>query len=72
MAIQEKLIIKNFFSIKSFNWNIKDFNILTGGMASGKSLCVKLLNFFENIFHGTIFYESITRESLIEGDCSNY
>jgi predicted ATPase len=68
---KERLIIKNFFSIKSFDWDIKDFNILTGGMASGKSLCLKLLHFLENIFNITIFYENITKEYLKEENIFN-
>lgn len=65
--MQERLIIKNFFSIKSFDWDIRDFNILTGGMASGKSLCIKLLSFLEDVLNNTIFHESITKEYLSEG-----
>jgi predicted ATPase len=55
MHIQEKLIIKDFFSIKDFEWDIKGFNILTGGMGSGKSLALKLLYFCEQIFHQVVF-----------------
>jgi predicted ATPase len=47
--VTEVLKIRNFLSIKEFNWEIKDFNILTGDMGSGKSLCIKLLKFFEDI-----------------------
>ena len=64
MTIQERLIIKNFFSVKDFDWEIRDFNILTGGMASGKSMCVKLLYFLEKIMHTLIFYQNITKEDL--------
>jgi predicted ATPase len=45
----EVLKIRNFLSIKEFDWEIKDFNIITGDMGSGKSLCIKLLKFFEDI-----------------------
>jgi len=62
--MDERLIIDNFFSIEHFDWEIKDFNILTGEMASGKSLCMKLLHFFEQIFHKNIFLSSISKETL--------
>jgi AAA15 family ATPase/GTPase len=45
----ESLYIKDFLSIKEFDWKIRDFNIITGDMGSGKSLCIKLLKFFEDI-----------------------
>ncbi|WP_461252207.1 hypothetical protein, partial [Treponema sp. R8-4-B8] len=61
MVIQEKLIIKNFFTIKDFEWDVKGFNILTGGMASGKSLALKLLYFCEQVFHKTIFETTINK-----------
>jgi len=62
--MDERLIIDNFFSIEHFDWKIKDFNILTGEMASGKSLCMKLLHFIEQIFHKNIFFSSIYKEAL--------
>jgi hypothetical protein len=62
MKIQEKIIIKNFFSIKKFEWDIKGFNVLTGGMASGKSLALKLLYFCEQIFQYTVFDKFINKE----------
>jgi len=64
MKVSEKLIIKNFYTIKEFDWNIKEFNILTGGMGSGKSICVKLLWFLEHIFHTMIFYSTIDKDDL--------
>ena len=65
MGISEKLTIKNFFTIENFDWEIKGFNILTGGMGSGKSLAIKLLYFCEQIFHKTIFSESnLNKEKL--------
>ena len=57
VGILEKLAIRNFFTIEKFDWDIKGFNILTGGMGSGKSLAIKLLYFCEQIFHKTIFSE---------------
>jgi predicted ATPase len=64
MKVSEKLIIKNFYTIDEFDWEIKDFNILTGGMGSGKSICVKLLWFLEHILHALIFYQGITKDDL--------
>jgi predicted ATPase len=68
MNIQEKLIIKNFFSIKEFEWDIKGFNVLTGGMGSGKSIALKLLYFCEQIFHLIIFYEPQFGKNLFNKD----
>jgi len=64
MEPKERLIIDNFFSIGHFDWEIKDFNILTGEMASGKSLCLKLVHFVEQIFHRNIFLTSISRDTF--------
>jgi len=44
---EEKLSICNFFSIEKFEWNINNLNILVGPMASGKSISMKLVYFFE-------------------------
>jgi len=62
--MKERLIIDNFFSIEHFDWEIKEFNILTGEMASGKSLSMKLLYFIEQIFYKNIFLSSISKETL--------
>jgi AAA15 family ATPase/GTPase len=45
----ETLEIRNFLSIKEVIWEIQSFNIITGDMGSGKSLCIKLVKFFEDI-----------------------
>jgi predicted ATPase len=45
----EVLEINNFLSIKSLRWEFNEFNIITGDMGIGKSLCVKLLLFFESM-----------------------
>jgi AAA15 family ATPase/GTPase len=47
--ITETLEIHDFFSIKYIKWEIKHFNIITGDMGAGKSICIKLLKFFEDI-----------------------
>ena len=64
MKVFEELYLKNFFTVEEFDWKIKDFNILTGGMGSGKSICVKLLWFVEHILHSLIFYQNITKNDL--------
>ena len=64
MKVSEELYIKNFFTVEEFDWKIKEFNILTGGMGSGKSICVKLLWFLEHILHSLVFYQSITKDDL--------
>jgi predicted ATPase len=68
MSIQEKLIIRNFFSIQEFEWDIKGFNVLTGGMGSGKSIALKLLYFCEQIFHQVIFSEPSLDKKLFNGE----
>jgi len=45
----EILEIEDFLSIRHINWEFEKFNIITGDMASGKSLCIKLTKFFEDI-----------------------
>ena len=45
----EILKIKNFLSIKYMKWEVRQFNIISGDMAAGKSLCIKIMNFFEDI-----------------------
>jgi predicted ATPase len=62
----ETLEINNFLSIKKFNWVIKPFNIITGDMASGKSLCMKLLYFFEDIFLSSILLTPKFSRKLFE------
>jgi predicted ATP-dependent endonuclease of OLD family len=64
MKVFEELYIKNFYTIDEFEWKIKDFNILTGAMGSGKSICVKLLWFLEHILYTLIFYPGINKDDL--------
>jgi hypothetical protein len=60
----ERLEISHFFSIKKFEWEIKSFNVLTGGMATGKSLCLKLVYFVEQILLKKIFFSAISKDIL--------
>jgi len=64
LTVTERLNIYNFFSITKFEWEINDFNILTGEMAAGKSLCVKLVYFLEHILHRNIFLSDISHDTL--------
>jgi len=45
----ETLEIDNFLSIKHIKCKFRQFNIISGDMAVGKSLCIKIMNFFEDI-----------------------
>jgi hypothetical protein len=64
--IKETLKIGNFLSISYMNWEIKDFNIITGDMGAGKSLCIKLLDFFEGIFISSILLAPGFSKKLFE------
>jgi hypothetical protein len=44
--MMERLYVKNFLGLKEIELEIKDFLILTGPQAAGKSICAKLLYFF--------------------------
>lgn len=59
MIFEERLVINNFLSISHLDWNIRECNIITGEMASGKSICMKLLYFIYDIFNKTFFSSSI-------------
>jgi hypothetical protein len=54
----ERLLVKNFLCLKDIDLEVKDFLILIGPQAAGKSLCVKLLYFFRTI------NEEMTRYSM--------
>jgi AAA15 family ATPase/GTPase len=66
MKITEHITIRNFFTVKAFDWEIKEFNLLTGGMGTGKSVCVKLLCFLERVLHNTIFLAPFNKNVLTE------
>ena len=67
-TVTETLYIENFINIKKFNWEIKEFNILTGHMAAGKSIIMKLIWFLQDILYRQIFIpaSSFTRKDLDE------
>ena len=82
---KETLEINNFLSISYIKWEFERFNIITGDMGAGKSLCIKLLAFFEEIipsllvlpyenFHENLdtghFFDFLTKEFLIIFDFS--
>jgi predicted ATPase len=52
----ERLIVKNFLCLKDIDIEVKDFLILIGPQAAGKSLCAKLLYFFRTIFEEITLY----------------
>ncbi|MGP1530376.1 MAG: AAA family ATPase [Treponema sp.] len=56
--MKEKLTINNFLSIAHLEWYPAAYNIITGEMGSGKSICMKLLYFIYEIFNTTIFNTS--------------
>jgi hypothetical protein len=66
MNCSESLKIKNFFSIKEFDWKVKSFNVITGGMASGKSLCMKLLYFFERAVTASILSDKVRNKGYFK------
>jgi ABC-type cobalamin/Fe3+-siderophores transport system ATPase subunit len=48
--MNERLIVKNFLCLEDIDIEVKDFLILIGPQAAGKSLCAKLLYFFRTIY----------------------
>jgi len=62
--ITEHLSIKNFITINSFEWDISDFNILTGRMTAGKSICMKLVHFIDSIFFYNFFARCIKKAAF--------
>jgi energy-coupling factor transporter ATP-binding protein EcfA2 len=51
--MNERLIVKNFLCLKDIDIEVKDFLILIGPQAAGKSLCAKLLYFFRTVCEDT-------------------
>ena len=64
--MKEKLTINNFLSIAHLEWEPAAYNIITGEMGSGKSICMKLLYFIYEIFNTTIFNTSTFKISNID------
>jgi predicted ATPase len=62
----EVLDIEHFLTVKKFYWEIKPFNIITGDMGSGKSLCIKLLEFFESLLISSILLAPGFSKKLFE------
>ena len=54
--MSERLIVKNFLCLKDIDLQIKDFLILIGPQAAGKSLCAKLVYFFKTITEEIVLY----------------
>ncbi|MDR0409316.1 MAG: ATP-binding protein, partial [Spirochaetaceae bacterium] len=55
--MDERLIVKNFLCLKDVDIEVKDFLVLIGPQAAGKSLCAKLLYFFRTIFEEITLYQ---------------
>lgn len=53
--MKEKLTINNFLSISHLVWEPSAYNVITGEMGSGKTICLKLLYFIYEIFNKTVF-----------------
>jgi len=67
----EKLSANNFLSLYNFKYEhgdeqFKQFNVITGDMASGKSLIMKLLEFFNNIYTPLIGKDYRDYKELVE------
>jgi hypothetical protein len=58
--MNERLIVKNFLCLKYIDIEVKDFLILIGPQATGKSLCAKLLYFFRTLLEEIARYQIIS------------
>lgn len=54
--MNERLIVKNFLCLKDIDIEVKDFLVLIGPQAAGKSLCAKLLYFLRTISEEVSIY----------------
>jgi predicted ATPase len=70
----EKLRINSFLSLHGFEFEFKQFNVITGDIASGKSLIIKALDFFENVFTGLLFlpYEDFNIDAFHENITASF
>jgi predicted ATPase len=66
--MNERLIVKNFLCLKDIDIEVKDFLVLIGPQAAGKSLCAKLLYFFRTIFVEIALYYFDTSTSKKRSD----
>jgi ABC-type cobalamin/Fe3+-siderophores transport system ATPase subunit len=57
--MDERLIVRNFLCLKDIDIEVKDFLVLIGPQAAGKSLCAKLLYFFGAIYGEIVRYQMI-------------
>jgi hypothetical protein len=62
--IKQKLIIKNFAGIEEMELEVRPINILIGPQASGKSICAKLLFYFQNFSWETILSNYQTKREF--------
>jgi predicted ATPase len=62
--MNERLIVKNFLCLKDVDIEVKDFLVLIGPQATGKSLCAKLLYFFRSIFVEIAIY--VMKNTVVE------
>jgi predicted ATPase len=65
----EKLYVKNFLGLDEMEIEVKDFLILIGPQAAGKSVCAKLLYFFRSIFPKILQYYSIITSEVDRNYC---
>jgi ABC-type cobalamin/Fe3+-siderophores transport system ATPase subunit len=75
----ERLIVKNFLCLKDIDIEVRDFLILVGPQAAGKSLCAKLLYFFRTIYVETAIHyatraldESFDIVSILSGKFESF
>jgi predicted ATP-binding protein involved in virulence len=61
--MDERLIVRNFLCLKDIDIEVKDFLVLIGPQAAGKSLCAKMLYFFRTIFEEIGFDQFTTNTS---------
>jgi predicted ATPase len=59
--MNERLIVRNFLCLKDIDIEFKNFLVLIGPQAVGKSLCAKLLYFFRTIFGEIVLYHRMDR-----------
>lgn len=68
---KERLIIKNFFTLKEVDIELGKYNVFIGEQASGKSLIIKLLHFFRTVLRLPINSYTNSEQDII-GYVLNY